>query len=86
MRCRRSYGWWLPGSGVQPAGLNYVAYDQFGPNGMRMRVGFPVSKSFADTAQVKCLRLAGGRASWEIYGDWVEDQSKLVTDIHFLLA
>ena len=23
--------------------------------------------------------------SWEIYGDWVEDQSKLVTDIYFLL-
>ena len=112
------YGW-LPGSGVQQAGLNYVVYDQFGPNGMRMRVGFPVSKTFADTAQVKCLRLAGGRAahttvvgpysgisaahmdlnawcaqhdhalagtSWEIYGDWVEDQSKLVTDIYFRLA
>ena len=56
------YGW-LPGSGVQQAGLNYVVYDQFGPNGMRMRVGFPVSKTFADTAQVKCLRLAGGRAA-----------------------
>lgn len=112
------YGW-LRNSGVAQAGQNYAVYDQFGRNGMRMRVGFPVTKPFADTALVKCLALAGGKAahttvvgpyggiplahaelnawcfqhkhalsgiSWEVYGDWVEDQAKLVTDIYFRLA
>ena len=110
---------WLRDSGAKQAGHNYVVYDRFGADGMRMRVGFPVSKAFDDTAQVKCLRLTGGRAahttvvgpytgisaahmelnawcaqhkhalagmSWEVYGDWVDDQSKLVTDIYFRLA
>jgi effector-binding domain-containing protein len=110
---------WLRASGLEQAGHNYVVYDQFGRDGMRMRVGFPVSKAFADTALVKCLQLAGGRTahtsvvgpysgisaahmdlnawcaqhkhalaglSWEVYGDWVEDQSKLVTDIYFKLT
>ena len=110
---------WLRNSGVEQTGQNYVVYDQFGRDGMRMRVGFPVSKAFTDTAQVKCLQLAGGKAahttvvgpysgisaahmdlnawcaqhehalagqSWEVYGDWVEDESKLVTDVYFRLT
>jgi effector-binding domain-containing protein len=110
---------WLRDSGAQQAGHNYVVYDRFGADGMRMRVGVPVSKAFDDTAQVKCLRLTGGRAahttvvgpytgisaahmdlnawcaqhkhalaglSWEVYGDWVDDESKLVTDVYFRLA
>ena len=32
---------WLRNSGVEQAGQNYVVYDQFGRDGMRMRVGFP---------------------------------------------
>ena len=94
-------------------------YDLFGSNGMRMQTGFPVSGRFADTAQVKCVELAAGRAahtrhrgaysglpeandrlhewcvqqalhlagvSWEVYGDWHEDESRLVTDIYVRLT
>ncbi len=110
---------WSRDSGVVPAGHNYVVYDRFSRDGMRMQVGFPVAKMFADATQVKCLALAGGKAahstvigpysgipvahtdlnawclehkhalsgmSWEVYGDWVDDQTKLVTDIYFRLA
>jgi effector-binding domain-containing protein len=30
------------------------------------------------------LRLSG--VSWEVYGDWEEDESKLLTDVFYLLA
>ncbi len=110
---------WLPGSGVTQAGHNYVVYDAFTSDGMRMQVGFPVSKRFTSGAQVRCVELAGGRAAhtthvgpysgisattdalnawcaqqalplagvgWEVYGDWNDDASQLVTDIYFRLA
>ena len=100
-------------------GNNHVLYDQFSADRMRMRVGFPVSKPFADTLQVKCVELSGERtadmthpgsyrglpaahirvnewstehslqpagASWEVYGDWCQDESRLVTEIHIRLT
>ncbi len=100
-------------------GPNYVVYDQFASDGMRMRVGFPVSGRFTSGAQVQCVEFAGGRAAhtrhtgpysgipaatsalnswcalqllplagvaWEVYGDWNDDASQLVTDIYFRLA
>lgn len=109
---------WLPESGMERTGNNYAVYDQFGEDGMRMRVGFQVSERFADSEKVQCAELPGGRAAhtthhgsysgladannrlyqwcveqsldqagicWEKYGDWSEDESKLVTDIYFLL-
>ena len=54
---------WLPSSGVTQAGQNYVVYDRFSPDGMRMRVGFPVSRRFASAEQVQCIELSGGRAA-----------------------
>lgn len=110
---------WLRDSGLDQTGNNYAIYDQFSPDGMRMKVGFPVSKPFAGTLQVQCVELSGGRAahmthrgsysalpaahsrlhewclqrsvnmageSWEVYGDWSEDESRLVTDIYIRLA
>lgn len=83
-----------------------------------MQVGFPVSRRFANGAQVRCVEFASGRAAhtthvgpysgipaatdalnawcaqqrlplagvgWEVYGDWNDDASKLVTDIYFRL-
>jgi effector-binding domain-containing protein len=110
---------WLPESGVEQVGHNYAVYDQFSRDGMRMQVGFPVSRRFADGAQVKCVELPAGRAahtrhqgaysglpeahrrlnqwcakqpldlagvSWEVYGDWEQDESRLVTDVYVRLA
>ena len=110
---------WLRESGIAQTGHNYAIYDQFSAGGMRMRVGFPVARPFADTPQVHCIELAGGRAahithrgpyselgkahsqlnewctehslelareSWEIYGDWTDDESRLETDIFIRLA
>lgn len=112
------YGWRRE-SGVDQTGHNYAIYDQFSADGMRMRVGFPVSQHFPDTAQVHCVEFEGGRAahithrgpyselaaahqqlnewcaqrslkrageSWEVYGDWNEDESQLETDIYIRLA
>jgi len=109
---------WLRESSAKKVGHNYVVYDQFGPNGMRMRVGFPVSESFDDCGLVRCLELGATRAahtkhlgpysglptahaelngwcsrqslnrdefSWEEYGDWHDDPSKLVTDVYIRL-
>ena len=110
---------WLPGSGVAQTGLNTVVYDRITSAGMRMQVGFPVSRRFTIGAQVRCVEFAGGRAAhtthvgpysgisaatdalnawcaqqrlplagvgWEVYGDWNDDASKLVTDIYFRLT
>lgn len=110
---------WLKESRLEQIGHNYALYDRFTLQGMRMQVGFPISKRFADGEQVKCVRLGGGRAahvthrgpysgipgafaelnawcerqalalagaSWEVYGDWQNDASKLVTDIYFRLT
>lgn len=109
---------WLRESSVKQVGNNYAIYDQFGPEGMRIRVGFPVSESFENGILVHCLELGAVRAahtrhrgpysglptahaelnewcikqsfnrdqfSWEKYGDWHDDQSKLVTDIYIKL-
>jgi effector-binding domain-containing protein len=35
-------------------------------------------------AQTQGLTLSG--TAWEIYGDWTDDQSKLETDVYYLLA
>ncbi|MCX7063563.1 MAG: hypothetical protein NT024_03125 [Proteobacteria bacterium] len=110
---------WLRDSGVAATGDNYALYDRFSPDGMRVRIGFPVAARFNDTEAVKCAALAPGRAahvrhtgpysglpaahsalnawctqqahqlagvSWEVYGDWCDDQSKLVTDLYFRLS
>lgn len=110
---------WLRESGADRIGNNYAVYDRFSSDGMRMQVGFPVSRRFTDAAQVKCVERAAGRAahtrhhgaysglpdansrlyewctqqslqiagvSWEVYGDWHEDESRLVTDIYVQLA
>jgi effector-binding domain-containing protein len=109
---------WLRESSAKQVGNNYAIYDQFGPDGMRMRVGFPVSESFDNASRVHCLELGATKAahtrhlgpysglptahaklnewctrqslnrgefSWEEYGDWHDDQSKLVTDIYIKL-
>jgi len=54
---------WLRESGIAPTGNNYALYDQFSPNGMRVRIGFPVARPFADTELIKCVALAPGRAA-----------------------
>ncbi|MDA0790429.1 MAG: GyrI-like domain-containing protein [Proteobacteria bacterium] len=112
------YGW-LQSSGKLQVGHNYALYDQFSPSGMRMRVGFPISGAFEDTADVHCFELGGDRAaharhtgdysllgqvserlnqwivdhqlapageSWEVYGDWDDDPSKLITDVYVRLV
>lgn len=58
------YGWLrlAAGTGIRQSGHNYAIYDRFGPDGMRMRAGFPVSAAFAPTAMVSCVQFAGGRA------------------------
>ena len=109
---------WLRESSARQIGNNYAIYDQFGPDGMRMRVGFPVSESFDNGDLVRCLELGTakaahtrhlgpysglptahvelnewcgrqslnrGESSLEKYGDWQDDQSKLVTDIYIKL-
>ena len=109
---------WLRESPVRQVGNNYAIYDQFGPDGMRMRVGFPVSAVFKNGNLVRCLELGAvnaahtrhvgpytglprahaelnqwcigqslnrGEFSWEKYGDWDDDPSKLVTDIYIKL-
>jgi effector-binding domain-containing protein len=109
---------WLRESSVKQVGNNYAIYDQFGSDGMRMRVGFPVSESFDSSSLVRCLELGAAKAahtrhrgpysslprahvelnkwctrqslirgefSWEKYGDWHDDPSKLVTDIYIRL-
>ena len=110
---------WLRESSAKQIGNNYAIYDQFGADGMRMRVGFPVAESFDDRGLVRCLQLETTKAahtrhvgpysglpaahtelnercirqslnrggvSWEKYGDWHDDQSKLVTDIYIKLV
>ena len=110
---------WLAGAPVDQTGPNYAVYDRFKNNGMRMRVGFPVSETFAGDERIQCLELAGGQAAhmlyrgpynglpqaharlnqwceaqslqragsaWEVYGDWQEDQAKLLTDIYIRLG
>lgn len=112
------YGW-LAGAPVQQAGQNHVFYDRFGPDGMRMRVAFPVSGPFDDTGEVSCVSLPGMRTAhtrhsgaylnlpqahqavnawcegrslerlglaWEAYGEFSDDESKLLTDIHIHIA
>jgi hypothetical protein len=54
---------WLKGASVRQAGHNFALYDQFGPDGMRMRAGFPVSAAFGDTDLVHCVPFEGGRAA-----------------------
>jgi effector-binding domain-containing protein len=54
---------WLRESSVKQVGNNYVIYDQFGPDGMRMRVGFPVSESFDNGSLVRCLELGAAKAA-----------------------
>jgi effector-binding domain-containing protein len=54
---------WLPQSGVRQVGHNYAVYDEFGSDGMRVRVGFPVSGRFSDSLSVKCVQLEAGRAA-----------------------
>lgn len=111
------YGW-LREASVKQVGHNYAIYDQFGTNGMRMRVGFPVSATFDNGSLVHCLELGAMTAaytkhlgpysglhaayselnqwcskeslhrdafSWEEYGDWNDDPSKLVTDLYIKL-
>ena len=106
---------WLPSDSNKQIGNNYVLYDQFSQDGMRLRVGFPVAERFQDTPQVKCLQFEGGRAvqtqhigayksliithqkihdwcaeqsleesglSWEVYGDWHNDETILKTDVY----
>lgn len=106
---------WKSAGGVQQAGNNYALYDQFQGPGMRMRVGFPVDRRFADTEKVICTEFEGGLAvharhhgtydqlfeihrnlndwcashdyvrrglSWEVYGDWHEDEAKRVTEVY----
>ena len=110
---------WLPESGIEQAGHNSALYDQFSADGMRMRVGFPISKRFVDNREVRCIELSEGRAahlthrgaysglpaahnrllewcrqhsfqlaggSWEVYGDWSQDESGLVTEVYIRLA
>ena len=109
---------WLRESSAKQVGHNYAIYDQFGADGMRMRVGFPVSEPFDDGSLVRCLELGLVTAahtkhigpysglhtayselnkwcireslnrdgfSWEEYGDWDDDPSKLMTDIYIKL-
>jgi len=54
---------WLRETGTQPAGLNHAVYDRFGPDGMRMRIGIPVSAPFESGGPVACTMLAGGRVA-----------------------
>ena len=54
---------WLRESSAKQVGNNYAIYDQFGPDGMRMRVGFPVSESFDDGSLVSCLELGATKAA-----------------------
>jgi hypothetical protein len=54
---------WLPTSGVEQDGHNYIVYDQCTRQGMRMRAGFPVSRRFADSELVKCVELQPGKAA-----------------------
>ena len=52
---------WLPHSGLRQTGHNYAIYQPT-PAGVLMRVGFPISEPFDDTAAVKCITLIAGRA------------------------
>jgi hypothetical protein len=54
---------WLPTAVVQKVGLNYMVYDLFTRQGMRMRVGFAVAERFADGELVKCIELQAGKAA-----------------------
>ena len=49
--------------GIEQSGHNHVLYDQFSPDGMRMRVGVPVASLFEDRAEIKCFEFTGGRAA-----------------------
>jgi effector-binding domain-containing protein len=106
---------WLRQSGLRQAGHNYAIYDECRPDRLRVRVGFPMAERFADTAELRCVEFAPGRAacavhvgpygrmgetyalleawcasqglarsgvSWEVYGDWTEDATKLETSIY----
>jgi effector-binding domain-containing protein len=106
---------WLRSAEVRQTGHNYAVYDQCTKQSLRVRVGFPVSVPFLDSALVKCVEFSPGRAahaihigsynslhvtyriltewclkegvqlsgeSWEIYGDWNDDPSKLKTDLY----
>src|SRR5262245_63510737 len=54
---------WLRESSAKQVGNNYAIYDQFGPDGMRMRVGFPVAESFDDRNLVYCLEWGATKAA-----------------------
>jgi hypothetical protein len=56
------YGW-LRESAVDQVGHNHAVYDRFGAEGMRMRVGFPVSGHFTDSNSVNCMEFGGGTAA-----------------------
>lgn len=49
--------------GIEQSGHNHVLYDQFSPDGMRMRVGVPVVNLFEDRAEIKRFEFTGGRAA-----------------------
>lgn len=48
---------WVKTAEVMPAGKNVVIYDQYRPEGMRMRVGFPVSDPFLNSGSIRCTEL-----------------------------
>ncbi|NKB33535.1 MAG: hypothetical protein GKR91_10605 [Pseudomonadales bacterium] len=49
---------WIKSAEVMPAGKNMILYDQFREDGMRMRVGFPVSEAFMNDGEISCTELS----------------------------
>ena len=109
---------WVKSAPVRQVGHNYALYDKGLGRELLVRVGFPVSGPFSDSATVKCFSLGAGRAaravhvgpyselhrtyaelhswcrrerlrissqSWEVYGDWQEDASRLETELYLRL-
>ncbi len=80
---------WIDGADVVQTGHNYALYDRFCAEGMRMRVGFPVSTSFKDDGPVLCLEMppvlavhlrhqgpySGLHSTYLRLNEWCEEQS-----------
>lgn len=59
------YGW-LGDSGLQQRGDNHALYAMT-EDGLRMRVGVPVSEAFTDTEAVGCVQLDVARAAHTVH-------------------
>ena len=84
------YGW-LKSASVKQVGHNYALYDKGIHRDLLVRVGFPVSGSFPDNTYAElhawCERegLHVSSQSWEVYGDWQSDPSRLETGLYLRL-